>query len=226
MSVTDRTTRADRLAEQIADAILEGEYAPGARLDEQRLADRFDVSRTPVREALRRLGASGLIDLRPRRGAVVVTMTASQIVELFVAMGEIEATCARLSALSMTPIERRRLQVLHESMGELAQSDATDAYVDANIAFHSSIYAGSHNALLLDYATSLRRRLQPFRRAQFRAPGRTKLSHAEHDEVVTAILNGNAVVAHDAMLRHVNSVEDAFEQITGNYGHPITSRAG
>ena len=225
MSVTDRTTRADRLAEQIADAILEGEYAPGARLDEQRLADRFDVSRTPVREALRRLGASGLIDLRPRRGAVVATMTSGQIVELFVAMGEIEATCARLSAMSMTPIERRRLQVLHESMGEMAQSDSTDAYVDANIAFQSSIYSGAHNGVLLEFASGLRRRLQPFRRAQFRAPGRTRLSHAEHDEVVTAIVNGNAMLAHDAMLRHVNSVEDAFEQITASYGRPIVNRA-
>jgi DNA-binding GntR family transcriptional regulator len=221
LNAPGRTTRADRLAEQIADAILTGEYRPGARLDEQGLADRFDVSRTPVREALRLLGATGLIDLRPRRGAVVVSMTSGQIFELFVAMGEIEATCARLSALSMSPIERRRLQVLHESMSEMAQAEDTTAYVDANILFHTTIYLGSHNAVIAEFAGSLRRRLQPFRRAQFRAPGRTLLSHSEHEAVVSAILNGDAARAHEAMLRHVNFVEDAFEQVSASFGHAI-----
>ena len=213
MNPVPRSTRADDLAEQIADAIIAGDYLPGARLDEQGLADRFGVSRTPVREALRLLGSTGLIDLRPRRGAIVATMTSSQIVELFVAMGEIEATCARLSAISMTPIERRRLEMLHAAMGDMARNGATEAYVSANINFHTSIYVGSHNQVLTDFAAGLRRRLQPFRRAQFRAPGRVVASHAEHDEVVQAILRGDALHAHTSMLRHVNIVEDAFEQV-------------
>src|SRR6201999_1955062 len=66
---SDNQTRTERLAEQVSNAIIAGEFAPGARLDEQHLAQRFGVSRTPVREALRQLATSGLIDLRPRRGA-------------------------------------------------------------------------------------------------------------------------------------------------------------
>ena len=209
-------TRAEHLSAEIADAILSGEFPPGARLDEQGLADRYGVSRTPVREALRLLGTTGLIDIRPRRGATVTQITAQHLFELFVAMGEIEATCARLSALGMSPIERRRIEALHERMGEMASAQNVELYAEANVTFHSSIYAGTHNSALIEIATNLRRRLSPFRRAQFRSPGRLALSHAEHGIVLDAILRGDAGQAHAAMLRHVNLVEDAFEQLSAS----------
>ena len=206
-------TRADILARQISDAILAGELSPGERLDEQSLAKRYSVSRTPVREALRQLGPTGLIESRPRRGVVVASVTREQLEELFVAMGEIEATCARLSAISMTPIERRRLGALHARMGEDVAAADGESYAEANIGFHGAIYAGAHNAVLAEIATRLRRRLLPYRRAQFRAPGRLRLSHAEHEDVMAAILRGNAAEAHAAMLHHVTLVEEAFEQL-------------
>jgi DNA-binding GntR family transcriptional regulator len=206
-------TRAERLAGEIADAILAGELQPGTRLDEQSLAHRYSVSRTPVREALRQLGATGLVDLRPRRGAMVSHVTPDQLQDLFVAMGELEATCARLAAMSMTPIERRRLSALHDTMGAMVESKDAHAYVDANTTFHSSIYAGAHNSVIADMTTALRRRLAPFRRAQFRAAGRLPRSHAEHGSVVKAILRGDAGGAHAAMLHHVSLVEDAFDQV-------------
>jgi DNA-binding GntR family transcriptional regulator len=214
MGDNNMSTRAEQLASDIADAILAGVFAPGARLDEQGLADRYGVSRTPVREALRLLGHTGLVEIRPRRGATVAEMTAERVDEMFVAMGEIEATCARLCALGMTPIDRRRLEALHERMGQMVKKRNEPDYAEANIAFHSAIYAGTHNSLLIEIATSLRRRLSPFRRAQFRAPGRLALSHAEHDAVVKAILRGDAAEAHCAMLRHVNLVENAYEQVS------------
>src|SRR3954470_7395316 len=125
-------TRAEQLASDIADSILTGAFAPGARLDEQGLADRYGVSRTPVREALRLLGHTGLVDIRPRRGVIVVEMTAERVDEMFVAMGEIEATCARLCALGMTPIDRRRLEALHERMGQMVKKREQVAYAEAN----------------------------------------------------------------------------------------------
>lgn len=213
MALIDHRTHTDRLADQIADAILEGTLAPGARLDEASLAERFGVSRTPVREALRQLTTSGLIIIRPRRGAVVATATGEQLRALFVAMGEIEATCARLCALSMTPLERRALGALSERMGALARRSDHDAYLDANQLFHTAIYRGSHNPVLEEFATSLRRRLAPFRRAQFRAPGRLKKSHDEHAVVVAAILKGDATAAHAAMIHHVSLVEIAFDEL-------------
>jgi DNA-binding GntR family transcriptional regulator len=207
----ENPTLAEQLASAIADGILEGRLKPGERLDEAGLAELHGVSRTPVREALRQLTASGLIDMRPRKGAVVSKATPQQIESLFVAMAEMEATCARLCALSMTPVERRRLQARQEEMLDLAEAGATDAYSDANIAFHSAIYAGARNAPLADYAMGLRRRVGPFRRAQFRLHGRLKRSNEEHGAVVRAIVAGDAAGAHAAMLHHVSLVEDAYE---------------
>ncbi|MFH6783903.1 MULTISPECIES: GntR family transcriptional regulator [Methylobacterium] len=204
-------TRTERLAAEIAEAIVTGALAPGHRLDEQALADRYGVSRTPVREALRQLGTSGLVEMRPRRGAVVAQVTPEQLAELFVAMAEIEATCARLAAQSMSPLERRRLDALHDAMADLAASDDPAAYARANTAFHGAVYAGAHNAVLADFALGLRRRLQPYREAQFRLAGRLARSHAEHGAVVAAILGGRAEEAHAAMLRHVTLVESSVE---------------
>jgi len=210
---SDHPTLTEKLATAIADGILDGSLEPGAHLDEVGLAHQHGVSRTPVREALRQLTTSGLIEMRPRRGAVVAKATPAQVESLFVAMAEMEATCARLCALGMTPVERRRLQARHEAMTALAEAGDPDAYSDANIVFHSMIYAGAHNTPLADYAMSLRRRVGPFRRAQFRMEGRLRRSNQEHDGVVRAILAGDAAGAHAAMLHHVSLVEDAFEAL-------------
>ena len=177
MNGSDSPTRAEQLAGQIADAILKGEFAPGTKLDEHALALRYSVSRTPVREALRQLGATGLIETRPRRGATVAHITSEQLEILFVERGEDET------------------------------------YAEANVAFHSAIYAGTHNAIIEDIAIGLRRRLLPFRRAQFRAPDRLRRSHLEHAAVVEAVRKGDAAAAHAAMLHHVSLVEDAFDEI-------------
>lgn len=206
-------TTVDKLANDIAESILSGAFAPGSRLDEQHLAQRYDVSRTPVREALRQLATTGLIEIRPRRGAIVTRVTPAQLEELFVAMAELEATCARLAALSMTPLERRRLEMLHQRMGELARAGDAEAFADANDAFHAMIYAGSRNKVIAEATTALRRRLSPFRRAQFHLEGRPLRSFSEHDAVVAAILRGNAPAAHAAMLHHVTLVEQSYEEL-------------
>lgn len=213
MTESTSQTRAEWLADQIASAIMAGELPLGMRLNEHGLAERYGVSRTPVREALRHLAVTGLIEARPRRGAAVAKVSSEQLEELFVAMGEMEATCARLAAMSMTPIERRRLVELHRQMGELVTKKNQNDYSEANVRFHVMIYHGAHNPTLADIATGLRTRLAPFRRAQFQAPGRLRSSHAEHGIVVEAILRGDTVTAHSAMLNHVSLVEDAFEKM-------------
>lgn len=208
-------TAADKLAESLAEAIISGEYGPGARLDEQQLAQRYSVSRTPVREALRQLATSGLIEIKARRGAFVTQVSPAQLEEMFVAMGELEATCARLAAMSMSPTERRRLQAYHDRMGDLAAGADVKGFAEANDVFHSMIYAGAHNAVIAEMTAAMRRRLQPFRRAQFQLEGRPSRSHLEHDAVVRAIIQGDTSTAHKAMLNHVNLVEASFEELCG-----------
>jgi DNA-binding GntR family transcriptional regulator len=206
----EEITQADRLAEAIADCVLSGEFEPGLRLDEGMLAERYGVSRTPVREALRQLASTGLIEVKPRRGATVAKATSAQLETLFGAMAEIEATCARLAAMGMTPIERRRLQSLQDTMGAIVKRDDREGYAAANVSFHTQIYVGAHNDVLADIAAGLRRRVAPYRRAQFRTEGRLARSHAEHAAVVKAILACDAAAAHATMFHHMSLVEDAF----------------
>jgi len=205
--------RTNELVREITDLILNGKMIPGAKLDEQELADRFKVSRTPVREALRQVANTGLVEIKPNRGAFVASATSAQLEEMFAAMAELEATCARLAAMSMTPKERHSLRRLQESMGELARRDLVQAFVEANDQFHSLIYEGAHNQILRDLTMALRRRLIPYRHAQFRSSGRLPRSHAEHDEVVKAVVSGDPDGAHKAMLHHVGLVEAAFENL-------------
>ena len=107
-------TLAERLRMQISDDIVRGELAPGVALDEMELARRFHVSRTPVREAIRLLGASGLVDARPHRSAVVARPDKPQLVAMFEALRELEALCTGLAAERMTSAEHASLRRVHD----------------------------------------------------------------------------------------------------------------
>src|SRR5215467_9966658 len=115
-----KITRAEELRLQLADEIVRGVLPPGAPLDETDIARRFKVSRTPVREALRQLAASGLIETRAHRGAVVAQPTIERLTGMFEAMAELEALCAGLAAERMPPIERQRLEAVHEELRVLS----------------------------------------------------------------------------------------------------------
>ena len=206
-----RRTRAEELRVQIADEIVRGVLAPGTALDETDLAMRFGVSRTPVREAIRQLAASGLVDARAHRAAVVARPNEDRLVGMFEAMAEIEGLCAGLSAERMTAIERRQLETIHEQLRQLIQVGDPQRHHEINEAFHGAIYEGAHNSYLAEVALGTRVRVQPFRRAQFRNLGRLSKSYIEHDKVVVAILRGQRAAATDAMRAHILTVREEYE---------------
>lgn len=203
-------TRTETLRATLADEIVSGMLEPGTPLDEQELAARFGVSRTPVREAIRQLSSSGLVRVRPHRGAVVALPTPRELNDMFEAMAELEALCAGLAARNMTVGERRGLETLHEALRLLVQKGDPADYHAKNEAFHTAIYAGSHNSYLAELALMTRARVSPFRRAQFRATGRLGGSYAEHDLIVQAILRGDQSGASAAMRAHIGIVRDTF----------------
>jgi DNA-binding GntR family transcriptional regulator len=207
----DKITRAEELRLQLADEIVRGALRPGAALDETELAKRFNVSRTPVREALRQLAASGLIDARAHRGAVVARPSIERLNGMFEAMAELEALCAGLAAERMQPLERHRLEAVHEELRVLSYAGNPDRFHEVNERFHNAIYAGSQNGYIAEITLATRVRVQPFRRAQFRNLGRLAKSHAEHDRVVVSILRGDRPGASAAMRAHIELVRDEYE---------------
>lgn len=213
-----RQTLAEQLRLQLADDIVAGRLAPGERLDETALAQRFGVSRTPVREALRLLAASGLAEARPHRGVIVKRITSDLLKEMFEVMSELEAACARIAATAMTLEERRHLEAVHAESQRVVQGGDPEAYHEVNLRFHNAIYDGTHNGFLAETTLSVRARVTPFRRAQFRSAGRLAKSHAEHDAVVEAILRGDGPAASAAMRDHIGIVNFAFEGYLSEVG--------
>lgn len=180
-----------------------GSLMPGQHLDETELAARFEVSRTPIREALNQLASMGVVVIRPRRGAIVAELGPQQLVEMFEVMSELEATCGRLAARRMTLEEQQALQAAHQACKEALDAHEPDAYYYKNEAFHEAIYAGSHNQFLIEQARSLYRRLRPYRRLQLRVRNRLSNSYAEHDGVVQAIIGGDGEKAAELLREHV-----------------------
>lgn len=205
-----RATRASEVRGALADAILSGSLPPGSRLDEADLARRFAVSRTPIREALRELTAIGLAEAGPGRSLFAASLTEGRLAELFEVMAETEALCAQLAARKMTPGQRHELEMLHRNSAVVVRAGGHEAYAGVNESFHNAIYDGSHNAFLVETTLGVRRRLAPFRRAQFRTLGRLAKSYEEHDRIVEAILRADAEAAARAMREHIWTVRDAF----------------
>ncbi len=215
-----RGTLVERLVQSVADDIVEGRLPPGVRLEEVELAARFQVSRTPVREALRLLAANGLVENRPNRGAIVATISEDRLYELFEVMAELEGVCARLAAQRMTPAERQALETLHAESAALVRSGDREAYEALNSRFHAALYRGAHNAALEDTVLAARRRVAAFRRAQFHVLGRLAKSWEEHDQVVRAILCGDGDAAARAIRAHVQIVRAASAEYIAST-HPL-----
>jgi len=208
-SVVRPGTTVEQMVRSIADMIVTGALLPGEKLDDISLAARFEVSRTPVREALRELGAMGLVDREPNRSAIVTNVTEARLHSMFETMAELEGICARLAAERMTVEERRNLELEHRASARLVQASLDEDYAAHNIEFHSRLYRGAHNDHIYELATQTRARLAPFRRAQFRLPDRLAKSFQEHEGIVTAILRADAEAAGKAAYSHVSIVSDA-----------------
>ena len=220
--MSHRSTRAQELRLQLSDDIVRGNLLPGATLDESELARRFSVSRTPVREAIRMLAASGLVEMRAHRAAIVARPDAAQVAGMFEVMAELESLCAGYAAERMTGAERHALEDIHENLRLMIKSGDPQRYHEVNEAFHACLYGGAHNDYLAEMTLATRTRVQPFRRAQFRNLGRLAKSHAEHDRVVQAVLRGERSLAAQTMYAHIMTVGHEYE----HYSDALAPQAG
>src|SRR6478735_7956362 len=210
------TRLSDRLREAIEEEIATGQLLPGSRLDEVELARRFNVSRTPIREALNLLLGEGLIEMRPRRGAVVARVSAERLIEMFEVMAELEAMCVQLATRRMSDGELAAIESAHAACrGAVASRDA-DAYFYANERFHYAIYAASHNTFLAEEAAALQKKLRPYRRLQLRVRNRIQRSFEEHQAIVDALRDGDAEKAALSVRNHVIVQGERFADLVSS----------
>lgn len=210
---TIHSRRSEQLREAIEERIATGIYLPGMRLDETELAAEFGVSRTPIREALIQLASAGLIDMRPRRGAVVSEISPQRLYEMFEVMAELEAMCVRLAVRRMTEADLQALLETHKACeGEHNRKDPDD-YYRRNEQFHLAIYRASHNEFLIDQAVALHRRLRPYRRLQLRVRDRIHTSFSEHSAIVEAIIAGDGELASGRLRKHITVQGERFADL-------------
>ena len=196
------STIAAKVQSLISEQIISGHFKPGTRLDERELAQQFNVSRTPVREALRQLAARGLTQLLPMRGVVVSEISVKDLTEILHANCELEAMCARLAAELMTTMEKTELQYIHERTNEYVAEGNLDKYLDANRELHRLIMEGAHNSVITRMVGEIRDRLSPYRQFHPAETDRLVTSHDAHKEIVDAIVSGHGEAAYLAMRAH------------------------
>ncbi|MGK7752557.1 MULTISPECIES: GntR family transcriptional regulator [unclassified Roseovarius] len=205
--------RADLIADAIEELILEGTFDDGDRLDEVQLAERFDVSRTPIREALQRLALSGLVEQIPRRGVFVRQPGPVELIEMFEVMAELEAICARLAASRISDEALARLRMINDRCRAATEAQDADGNYHQNDLFHATLYAQTGNAFLEQECLRLQRRLRPFRRLQLRWRGRMAQSVAEHDAILAAIESGEGEQASNLLRQHVTVQGEKFHRL-------------
>jgi DNA-binding GntR family transcriptional regulator len=202
--------QSEKVRNSLEDLIVSGALAPGSRLDEETLALRFSVSRTPIREALFQLASTGLVDTRPRQSATVAKLTVSAIIESFEFNVELESIAVRMAARRMTSDERRELGGLVERMRRLAERQDLECYVRLNRELHELLYAASHNRYVHNQARTVFARLAPYRRQVLLRPGQVEISQRQHERIAEAVLNGEADAADQAMREHTSLNDGSF----------------
>ncbi len=199
-------SRAEHAYQQLLNAILSGELKPGSRIRETELAEWLAISRTPVREAIRRLESEGLICSSGHRGMTIAELDQQAIMELYQMREVLEASAASLAAKHACEAEVYNLRELFQQ--EQQQQDPA-ALAQTNRAFHNAIYQAAHNRYLLKSLNSLRDAMALLGATTYSLPSRSESALAEHQRILEAIEQGDSVVAEKAARDHIRAAQRA-----------------
>ncbi|MDB5778978.1 MAG: Transcriptional regulator [Polaromonas sp.] len=201
-------TRSDQLREMLEEMIVSGHLQPGTRIDESALVKQFRVSRTPMREAIKALVATGLLEVRPRQGVWVTIISLPKLMEMFEIMAMLEGQCAKYAARRATSEEIGQLLAIHKRLeDELVNQDA-DRFYAVNAEFHDALYHASHTEFVVEQTRLLRRRVSMYRKHVTYLPGRMAATIQEHGEIIAAIQAKDPKAAAAAASDHVNLLGD------------------
>ncbi len=196
--------------ESMREAIIQGRLKPGERLMEIQLADEMGVSRTPIREAIRKLELEGFVVMVPRKGAFVAGISVKDIVDVFEVRAALEALAAGLAAERITPDELEELERSLVAISEVSTKDDIDAMVETDTNFHELIYRASRNERLFQIVIHLKEQIQRFRTTSLSQPGRSKDALEEHRKMVEAISDRNVEVAQNLAREHIENAEQSM----------------
>ncbi len=205
------------VSETLRQAIKDGVLKPGERLMEIQLAEELGVSRTPIREAIRKLELEGFVVMIPRRGTYVADISLKDIAQVFEIRSALEGLAASLAAERITPDELEYLERVLVEINEYIDNDEFDKIVDADIRFHEALYQASRNTRLVEILNNLREQMLRFRSISMHYPGRLAETSEEHRLILEMIAQHNSAQAMKLARKHMeNSEKTLFKGISSD----------
>ena len=204
----------EQVAQRLRQMLVEGRIAPGAKLNERELAELLNVSRTPLREAIKMLAAEGLVELLPNRGAIAVSLTEADVLNTFEVMAGLEATAGELAAQRVTPQELAEIQAMQfEMMAAYTRRDLS-AYYALNARIHNAINAAAKNPVLSTVYNQVNARLQALRFRSNQDGEKWKRAVKEHEKMIEALSARDGAAMREVLLAHLRNKRDVvLEQL-------------
>lgn len=206
----------------LREAIINGTLKPRERLMEIQLAEELGVSRTPIREALRKLELEGFIVMVPRKGAYVADISFKDIADVFEIRAALEALAAGLAAERITDEELEDMERLVAEKAEAISGYDMDRLIRVDTLFHDAIYKASRNQRLTNIINNLREQIQRYRTTSLAYPGRMKRSLEEHRGIVEAIQSRDPQIAQQVAREHIENAETSIIEAIKKEGIPLS----
>ncbi|HSH88663.1 MAG TPA: GntR family transcriptional regulator [Ramlibacter sp.] len=198
----------EHVAQRLRQMLVENRIAPGAKLNERELAEILEVSRTPLREAIKMLAAEGLVELVPNRGAIAVSLTETDVLNTFEVMAGLESLSGGLAAERITDEELAEIKAMHfEMMAAYTRQDLS-AYYSLNARIHNAINAAAKNPVLTSTYNQVNARLQALRFRSNQDGDKWKRAMKEHEKMVEALVAHDAQAMREVLLTHLYNKRD------------------
>ncbi len=210
VNLNDYKPLRDVIFDTLREAIIVGELKPGQRLMEVQLAEKMGVSRTPVREAIRKLELERLVEMLPRKGAHVAELSVKDIMDVLEVRATLDGLATSLSATRITDDEKKELRHLLDQFINYVEKENLQGSIKKDVEFHDVIYRSSRNDKLIQISNNLREQIQRFRIVYIKDYSSSRELIREHTEIYEAIIAGNPETAMEAARRHIKNQEETI----------------
>lgn len=200
----------DVIFNTIREAIIAGELKPGERLMEVQLAEKMGVSRTPVREAIRKLELEGMVEMIPRKGAHVAEVSVKDIMDVLEVRASLDGLATSLAATRITPEEIKELKHVYTQFVANVEKDNVSGTIKKDVEFHDVIYRASRNEKLMQISNNLKEQVQRFRVIYLKGFGSTRDVIREHEQIIEAITTNNSDMALKIAYEHIKKQEETI----------------
>ncbi len=210
VNLNDYKPLRDVIFDTLREAIIVGELKPGERLMEVQLAQKMGVSRTPVREAIRKLELEGLVEMLPRKGAHIADLSVKDIMDVLEVRATLDGLASSLSATRISDEEIRELRHIQSQFVSYVEKDNLQGSIKKDVEFHDIIYRSSRNDKLIQISNNLREQIQRFRVIYLKDYSSTRELVREHNEIIEAIAARDPEAAMRSAQAHIKKQEEAI----------------